>query len=72
MKMTTIEMDWTDDGARIKYDATSAGSLILPSISCPRCAVVVAANSGAHLCGDRAPKPPKAVRRTRRVAVRNA
>lgn len=49
MKFTSIEMDWTDDGAK------ALSSLPIP---CPRCQVVVTPNI-EHLCGDRLPKPVK-------------
>lgn len=59
-----------DEGARIRYEATPAGARILPSISCPRCAVVVAADGIPHLCGDRAPKQKRSSPKPK--AVRNA
>lgn len=49
LKMTTVEMDWTDTGARV------FSSLALP---CPCCQIVVTPDV-EHRCGDRAPQPAK-------------
>lgn len=46
MKITSIDMDWTNTGARV------LSSLAIP---CPACGQVVTPNV-EHLCGDRAPK----------------
>jgi hypothetical protein len=51
MKMTNIEMEWTDDGARI---------LSTMAIPCPACGVVVTPNV-EHTCGDMADKKPKRI-----------
>lgn len=55
MKLTNIEMDWSDTGARV------LSSLPLP---CPLCGVVVTPNV-EHLCGDRAPKPKPPAKKRR-------
>lgn len=47
MKIVNIDMEWTDNGARVLSS--------LP-MRCPRCEVSVDTNV-EHLCGDRAPKP---------------
>jgi hypothetical protein len=43
LKVTNIEMDWTDTGGRV------LSSIPIP---CPACGVVVTVNV-VHLCGDR-------------------
>src|SRR5436190_965505 len=47
MKMTNIEMDWTDNGASVFFQSTLAIEL-----NCPCCGARVAPNV-EHLCGDR-------------------
>lgn len=54
LKMTNIEMDWTDSGARVKFSSNLPGMVL----NCPRCQAPVQP-SIEHLCGDRAPKPAK-------------
>lgn len=51
MKMTIINMDWTDTGAIVKYEST-----LLLDIRCPRCNVKCASGI-EHRCGDREQQP---------------
>jgi hypothetical protein len=61
LKMTTIDMDWDDKGARV------LSSIPFP---CPLCPVLVTPNV-EHLCGDRLPKfPAKRKRRKRHPEVK--
>lgn len=55
IKMTTIDMDWTDTGGRV---------LSSVPIKCPCCGDSVRPNV-EHLCGDRLPSPPKQRRKAR-------
>jgi hypothetical protein len=60
MKMTTIQMDWSDTGCDMTVQLS--GAMVSLQLACPVCGVVVL---GHHQCGDRLPKPPKK-RATRR------
>ncbi len=57
MKLTMIDMNWTDSGARVFFSTTTAFK-----VSCPRCGAEVV-NNVEHLCGDRVPKPKKITKR---------
>jgi hypothetical protein len=56
VKLTNISMNWTDDGAVVKFDTH-----LTITIRCPRCAAEVNANT-EHRCGDKA-KPTAKKRR---------
>lgn len=60
MKMTNIQMDWSDTGCDMTVQLS--GAMAYLQITCPVCGVVVARH---HQCGDRVPKPTKK-RATRR------
>jgi hypothetical protein len=62
VKFTSIEMDWTDDGARV------LSNLPLP---CPRCEEIVQPYV-EHLCGDKALSSGSGVRSKRVASARPA
>lgn len=47
MKMTNINMDWTDSGAYVSNVSTNG-----PTLNCPRCGTQVPPNT-VHTCGDK-------------------